>query len=274
VSLAAGSRRWLPRAAPVIALALLLGGCATTGDARGPRAVPKQRSDPWENWNRKVFAFNEGLDANLLKPVSTVYVNALPQFVRTGVDNFFNNAADAWSAINNLLQGKGEPAFQDFVRVSTNTTLGFFGLFDWASQFGLEHHYEDFGQTLGHWGLSPGPYVVWPVLGSSSVRDSVGLPLDLAASPALFVSGTAVKWGMTGVHLVNARADLLGASKLLDEIALDKYQFVRDAYLQRRRSLVYDGNPPDEPDPTDPGDVQDGAASAPPPPAAPPSAPK
>jgi len=256
---------WL-LAALALAGVLGLGGCATTQDAH-PR--PTQRSDPWENWNRKVFAFNEGLDDRLLKPVAKTYVQIVPRVVRTGVDNIFNNFADAWSAVNNVLQGKGEPAFEDLIRVTANTTLGFFGLLDWASQMGLEHHYEDFGQTLGRWGFAAGPYVVWPVLGASSVRDSVGLPLNLYVSPAVFVHTAAGQWAVSGLHLVSARADLLGASQLLDEIALDKYQFVRDAYLQRRRSLVYDGNPPEEPDPND----ADGANSAAPPPANPASSP-
>ena len=163
----------------MVGASLPLGGCATTKslvtDARGG---PGARLDPWENWNRKVFAFNEGLDERILKPVATGYAKVVPQFVRRGVDNFFANAADAWSAVNNVLQGKPEPAFTDVVRFTTNTVFGFFGILDIASEFGLEHHYEDFGQTLGRWGFGAGAYVVWPVLGPSSVRDSIALPAD------------------------------------------------------------------------------------------------
>jgi phospholipid-binding lipoprotein MlaA len=249
----------------VMALLFALGGCATTTtlikDARGG---PGARLDPWENWNRKVFAFNEGLDEKVLKPVATGYAKVVPQFVRRSVDNFFANAADAWSALNNVLQGKPEPALQDVVRVTTNTVFGFLGLLDIASEFGLDHHYEDFGQTLGRWGFGAGAYVVWPVLGPSSVRDSIALPADRwFASPAVFIQDGRWKTGITLVQLVNTRANLLGATQLLDEIALDKYSFIRDAYLQRRRSLVFDGDAPDLPQPVDaPADAPTGAASA------------
>jgi phospholipid-binding lipoprotein MlaA len=223
---------------------LALGGCATIQDARGG---PGQRLDPWENWNRKVFAFNEGLDEKVLKPVATGYAKVVPQFVRRSVDNFFGNIADAWSAINNVLQAKPEPAMQDVVRVTTNTVFGFFGVLDIASEFGLEHHYEDFGQTLGRWGFGAGAYVVWPLLGPSSVRDSAALPADRwFASPAVFINDGRWQGGLTALQVINTRANLLGASQVLDDIALDKYTFLRDAYLQRRRSLVYDGDVPDD----------------------------
>lgn len=235
----------------VLALLLALGGCATT--LNDVRAGPGARLDPWENWNRKVFAFNESLDENVLKPVATGYAKVVPQFARRGIDNFFNNAADAWSAVNNVLQGKGEPALQDVVRVTTNTVFGFFGLLDIASEFGLEHHYEDFGQTLGRWGFGAGAYVVWPVLGPSSVRDSAALPADRwFAAPSVYIQDGRWQAGITVLQIVNTRANLLGASKLLDDIALDKYSFIRDAYLQRRRSLVYDGDAPELPQPADP----------------------
>jgi phospholipid-binding lipoprotein MlaA len=230
---------------PLLALALGLGGCATIDAAR---AGPGKRLDPWEGWNRKVFAFNESLDENVLKPVATAYSKVVPQFARRSVDNFFANAADAWSAVNNVLQGKPEPAFQDVVRFTTNTVFGIFGLIDVASEFGLDHHYEDFGQTLGRWGFGPGAYVVWPLFGPSTVRDSIALPLDRAASPALAISDGRWQFGITVLQIVNTRANLLGASRVIDDIALDKYTFLRDAYLQRRRSLVFDGDAPEAPD--------------------------
>ena len=164
---------------PSVVLSLGLGGCASTvqqARASGPGA----KLDPWENWNRKVFAFNEGLDEHFLRPIATGYANVVPRFVRRGVDNFFSNAADAWSVVNNILQGKGEAASQDFARVMTNTTFGFLGVLDIASEMGLEHHYEDLGQTLGHWGFGAGAYVVWPVLGPSSVRDSIASRITFA----------------------------------------------------------------------------------------------
>jgi len=242
----------------VIAASLVLGGCATVQQARGG---PGQKLDPWENWNRKVFAFNEGLDTYVLKPVATAYSNIVPQPVRRGVDNFFANAADAWSAVNNVLQGKGQAAFEDVVRVTTNSFFGIGGIFDVASEIGIERHKEDFGQTLGRWGFGAGAYVVWPLLGPSTVRDSIALPLDRAASPALLINDGRTQVGLTGLQIINARANLLGASQVLDDIALDKYTFLRDAYLQRRRSLVYDGNAPDA--------DGDGEPDVPPEPAAP-----
>ena len=243
----------------LVAMSLALGGCATVKDARGG---PGQRLDPWENWNRKVFAFNENLDQYLLKPVATGYAKVVPQFVRRSVDNVFGNAADAWSAVNNVLQGKWEPAFTDVVRFTTNSVIGFGGVLDIASEFGLEHHYEDFGQTLGRWGFGAGAYVVWPLIGPSTVRDSIGLPLDRAASPALLVNSGRLQGAITALQIVNTRANLLGASRLLDDIALDKYTFLRDAYLQRRRSLVFDGDAPALPEtPEPPGSAASPAGS-------------
>ena len=235
-----------PALLALVCVAALLGGCATLREARSSAG---DKLDPWENWNRKVFAFNEGLDEHLLKPVATAYSNVVPQLVRRGVDNFFGNVADVWSAVNNFLQGKGTAGVYDIMRVGTNTVFGLLGVLDVATEVGLEKTREDFGQTLGRWGFGTGAYIVWPVLGPSSVRDSFGLPLDLAASPAsLYKDGTS-RYSLTVLQLINTRANLLGASRVLDDIALDKYTFIRDAYLQRRRSLVFDGNepPPDNP---------------------------
>ena len=243
----------------LLAATLLLSACTTIQTARGGAG---QKLDPWESWNRKVFAFNEGLDENLLKPVATVYSKVVPQFVRRSVDNFFGNAADAWSAVNSLLQGKFQPAFEDTVRFTTNSVFGFFGLLDIATEFGLDHHYEDFGQTLGTWGFGAGAYVVWPLFGPSTVRDSIALPLDRSFSPALVINNGGAQWGITGLQVINTRANLLGASKLLDEIALDKYSFLRDAYLQRRRSLVFDGDEPASPIPPDDAEPAAPAAGA------------
>lgn len=242
-------------AACLLVLASLLAGCATVDPAR---STPAQRADPWENWNRKVYAFNEVVDENVLKPVATTYAKVVPSMVRRGVNNFFGNFSDAWSAVNNLLQGKGERGVQDMVRVTLNTLFGLGGLLDVASEAGLDRHSEDFGQTLGHWGVGAGPYVVLPLLGPSSLRETVAMPLDRAVSPTLAVDADSGGVGLTFLQIVNTRAELLSASRMLDDIALDKYNFVRDAYLQRRRSLVYDGDPPPlpeeeyEPDPPEP----------------------
>jgi phospholipid-binding lipoprotein MlaA len=238
--------RFRPALLALVCVAALLSGCATLREARSSAG---DKLDPWENWNRKVFAFNEGLDEHILKPVATAYSNVVPQLVRRGVDNFFGNVADVWSAANNFLQGKGTAGVYDIMRVGTNTVFGLLGVLDVATEVGLERTREDFGQTLGWWGFGTGAYIVWPVLGPSSVRDSFGLPLDLAASPASLYKDGASRYSLTVLQLINTRANLLGASRVLDDIALDKYTFIRDAYLQRRRSLVFDGNepPPDNP---------------------------
>jgi len=239
-------------------LALALVGCTTIQAARGG---PGQRLDPWENWNRKVFRFNEDVDQAVLKPVATAYTNVVPQLVRRSVGNFFNNFSDAWSAINNILQGKFEAGFEDVTRVSTNTLFGLFGVLDVASEMGLDHHYEDFGQTLGRYGIGAGAYVVLPILGPSTVRDAAAIPLDRLATPPAFFDGTGTQVGLTVLQIVNTRASLLGATRVIDDIALDKYTFVRDAYLQRRRSLVFDGNAP-ETAPTPEGAASDAAGAA------------
>ena len=233
-----------------LALCLLLcglAGCATPGAKSAG-----QRLDPWENWNRKVFGFNEELDVRVLKPVATAYSNVVPQPVRRGFDNFFGNAADAWSSVNNLLQGKFEASGQDLIRFGTNTIFGLGGVIDVATEIGLDHQYEDFGQTLGHWGVGAGAYIVWPLFGPSTVRETIALPLDRAVSPALAINGGGSQYAIVGLQIVNIRAGLLGASRVLDDIALDKYTFVRDAYLQRRRSLVFDGEEPATPDESKP----------------------
>ena len=244
------------RALP-LALGLALAGCSTLGGRS-----PGQRLDPFEPWNRDVFAFNEKLDEAVLKPVATGYSNVVPRPVRRGVDNFFGNVADAWSAINNLLQGKFADAAHDMIRVGTNSLFGLGGVMDVATEFGLEHKYEDFGQTLGYWGVGAGAYIVWPLLGPSTIRESFALPLDRAATPALLINDGAAQFSITALQIVNTRSNLLGASRVIDDIALDKYTFIRDAYLQRRRSLVFDGDSP-------PADESTPApAAAPPKPAA------
>ena len=210
-----------------------LAGCATP-----------QRPDPLEPWNRKVFAFNEGLDKAVLKPTATVYQKVVPSPVRTAATNFFNNIYDLWSATNLFLQGRVTDGLSDVMRFGSNTVFGVLGLADVASEMGMERHNEDFGQTLGRWGMGPGAYIVWPLIGPSTVRDSVALPIELQITPESFVSPDLASNTLLGVRLLNTRANLLQAGNVLDGIALDKYTFMRDAYLQRRRSLVYDGDPP------------------------------
>lgn len=224
-------------------------GGPAAGDS-GDKAQPNPK-DPFEGFNRKVYAFNDVVDGAVLRPVAEGYRRAVPELARTGVDNFFGNLGDIWSALNKLLQGKVVQSAQMTLRVATNTVFGLGGLLDPATEFGLERQPEDFGQTLGTWGVPAGPYLVLPLLGPSTLRDTAALPLDrVVASPSRYLGGGAsAKAGITGVQLVAVRAGLLSASKLLGDVALDKYSFLRDAYLARRRSLVFDGNPPDEDEP-------------------------
>jgi phospholipid-binding lipoprotein MlaA len=226
---------------PVLALALLASGCATL-----PPGVQPSPKDPWERFNRSTFAFNDSLDEHILKPLAKGYTAVLPSPVRTGVTNFFGNFEDVWSTVNQLLQGKIEQTARMTMRVVVNTTVGIGGVFDPATPMGLERHSEDLGQTLGRWGVPPGPYVVLPIFGPSDVRDGLMFPLDHYVSPTLFVDTTTAKLSIDVLEMVQTRADLLQASNLLNDIALDRYSFLRDAYIARRRSLVYDGNPPDE----------------------------
>lgn len=206
-----------------------------------------QAADPLEGWNRGMQSFNDGVDNAVLKPVAQAYVKLVPSFVRTGVGNFFGNLGDGWSAVNHLLQGKPEGALNMTLRLAVNTTFGLGGVLDIASEAGLERRSEDLGQTLGVWGLPSGPYLVLPLLGPSSLRDSVGTAVGMAerTSPQ-FTDEQSLRNAALLLNLVQTRAELLGASRLLDDIALDRYTFLRDAYLARRRNLVYDGNPPDE----------------------------
>lgn len=218
-------------------MAVSLGGCASL---KGPGS-PGQKLDPWENWNRKVFGFNEKIDENVLKPVATAYREVVPAPARLGVDNFFGNVADAWSAVNLFLQGRLKTGVLQTMRFAVNTTLGFGGVLDISTEVGLERNSEDLGKTFGRWGTGTGAYIVWPVLGPSSVRDSFALPFDRRASPALLLDSGNAQFGITVLQAVNARSNFLRAGEMLDGIALDKYTFVRDAYLTRRGSFEEDG---------------------------------
>jgi len=231
---------------------------AATGAASAPGAEPVEspaakpvpsKKDPFESWNRSVFSFNEAVDAAVLKPVAQAYKDVVPEYVRTLIENAFGNVADAWSTVNHLLQGKFESSLQMGMRVATNSVLGFGGLLDIGTEIGLEKQSEDFGQTLGRWGMPPGPYVMLPVLGPSTLRDTAALPVDMQASPTALIDDTRAKLiGVALLQAVSTRAGLLGASRVLDDVALDKYSFLRDAYLARRQNQVYDGNPPESHD--------------------------
>jgi len=225
-------------AALALATAGLLGGCATTG--------PATPGDPFEGYNRAMFKFNDAVDNAVLKPVARGYNRAVPELVRRGVSNFFGNIGDVWSTANNLFQAKPEATATMTMRVAVNTFFGIGGLFDPATEMGLDRKSEDLGQTFGYWGAGPGPYVVLPFFGPSTVRDTIALPADRYVGATLLVDGTWPTTAVVTTETISTRASLLGASDMLDDIALDRYAFLRDAYLQRRRSLVYDGNPPEE----------------------------
>lgn len=231
------SRGWQLVVAMLVAA--LLGGCATTG------ANP---ADPAEPFNRAMFAFNQGVDKALLRPAAVGYEAVLPTPVRSGIANVFNNLGDLAIAANDLLQGKPADAVSDAARFMFNSTFGLLGIFDIASDMGLEKHEEDFGQTLGSWGVGPGPYLMLPLLGPRDLRDAAGLAVDMSADPVGHVAHVPTRNTMTGIRLISDRAALLPADKIIEEAALDKYAYLRDAYLQRRRFLVFDGRPPKEPD--------------------------
>lgn len=220
--------RW--QAIAAVAMAACLTACASTHE-----------KDPFEKFNRSVFAFNDAVDRTALKPAATAYQKVLPAFVQTGVHNFFGNLADVWSSANNLMQGKGEAGMSDFTRIMLNSTFGLGGLLDIASEAGLQKHNEDFGQTLGYWGMPSGPYLMLPLLGPSTVRDTAGLPFDIAADPWGYgISSRARNLG-TVVRVVDQRAVLLDATNLMEEAALDRYEFIRDGFLQQRQNRVFDG---------------------------------
>jgi phospholipid-binding lipoprotein MlaA len=220
-------------------LGLLLTGCAT-----GPNSHP---ADPLEPWNRGVYRFNDAVDRAVLKPVATAYQESAPDMVRKGVGNFFANLEDAWTTVNSALQLKGQAAAESLTRFWVNTLMGLGGVLDVASEMQIPRHQEDFGQTLGHWGVAPGPYLVLPLLGPSNLRDTAALPAEWRGDPVLYVEDAPTRNTLVVVRVVHQRARLLRQEGLLEGAALDKYTFLRDAYLQHRRNLVYDGEPPDEP---------------------------
>jgi len=233
-----------------VALLALAGGLAACASI--PPGAGTNPADPWEVYNRHMFDVNDRVDRAVFKPVAQAYEAVLPQDVRVCVNNMFLNLLEPVNAINNLLQGKPSEAMSDLCRLAVNSTVGLFGCFDVAAKAGAPRSNEDFGQTLGRWGLQPGPYFVLPFLGPSSVRDAFGRLFDfLGTDPLWYIQDIPVRNTLVGVRLVDTRASLLPAEKVLEAAALDRYQFVRDAYLQLRRNLVYDGNPPRLLDPDD-----------------------
>ncbi len=214
---------------------LALSGCAT---AHSP--------DPLESWNRGVFSFNETVDVHVLKPVAEGYVKVTPQPVRTGVRNFFGNIGDVWSSVNLFLQGRLKEGAASTMRVAVNSTLGLGGLIDLATPMRLDRFNEDLGQTLGVWGAPSGAYIVWPLMGPSSVRDSANIASSMTFSATTLIDGAREDNLARLLNVVSTRAAYLSATDLLDSVALDKYAFTRDAYLQRRQSLIDQGRTPAE----------------------------
>ena len=237
--------QWLINLTRLVLLGLVTSmvGCASI-----PAGVEPSPHDPWEPFNRSVFEFNEGLDAYLLKPVVAGYRFVLPEFVRDGIYNFFSNYSDIYTALQNLLQGKPDYAFSDLMRVVVNTTFGLGGLIDMATPGGLPKHKEDWGQTFGVWGIPSGPYVVLPFFGPSNVRDTFGTAADME-SDYLFrlLPDVALRNSITGLRVVNARNTYYEAGDLLDGAAIDKYSFMRDAYIQRREYQINEGRDDKEP---------------------------
>lgn len=233
-------RRLLWNALASVAL-VMLAGCA---------AVPA-RVDPLEPMNRGLFQVHDALDKVVLKPVVNVYTAVVPKPARTGVSNFFNNIEDAFSAINDLLQAKPQKAGDDLARVMINTGFGLGGLIDVASGAGIERGEEDFGQTFAVWGFGPGPYLFLPLLGPSTVRDGSGLAVRFALGPAGEINDVPVRNSLYGLGVVDARYQAGDALSVVETAALDRYTFIRNAYLQRRRYLIYDGKVPPEPEEKD-----------------------
>ena len=226
-------RRAIAVASVVTAMSLV--GCAST-TANNPK-------DPFESFNRTMFSVNEGIDT-VVKPVAQGYADYVPSPIRTGIGNFFGNIADLWIAVNNYLQGKITEGSSDVSRVIVNTTMGVGGLFDVATHLDLEKHNEDFGQTLGVWGIDTGPYLFWPFIGPRDVRDTFGFLADTYTDPVWRVNNVPVRNSAVVVRFIDVRASLLPADKIVEEAAFDKYSYIRNAYLQNRLNAVYDGNPP------------------------------
>jgi phospholipid-binding lipoprotein MlaA len=227
-------KRWTLLASMGVMLALQ--GCATvkSADAR----------DPWEPMNRSVFEFNQVVDKVAIKPAAQAYVQVVPGLVRTGVSNFLGNLSDVWTLANSAMQLKGQAATETFMRVTVNSVFGLGGLLDVASEMRLEKRKEDFGQTLGYWGVKPGPYVVLPLLGPSTLRDSAALPLDFKGDASQQFSDEATRNALTVTRVVDVRSRLLQTVDVVMAASLDPYSFVRDGYLQKRQNDIHDGNPP------------------------------
>ncbi len=228
----------------IAVVALVLQGCASvkTADAR----------DPWESMNRRIYQFNDAVDTVAIKPAAEIYTQVLPSFVRTGIHNFLGNLSDVWSMANSAMQLKGQATAETFMRIHVNTFLGLGGLLDVASEMRLEKRKEDFGQTLGYWGVKPGPYLVLPLLGPSTLRDTLATPMDFKGDPSQVFPDEATRNSLSVTRVLDVRSGLLQTVDVIKAASLDPYTFVRDGYLQKRKNDIYDGNPPSDFDYGDP----------------------
>ena len=242
-----GSPRWAPASRSTALSLCIAASCA--GCATGIDALPR---DPLEPLNRSIFGFNEAIDKAVFRPAALVYRDATPSVVRAGISNFLGNLEDVWSFVNNLLQFKGQAAARTFMRVNVNTVMGLGGILDVASDLGMERRDEDFGQTLGYWGVTSGPYLVLPFFGPTTMRDFIALPVDSQGYVVSRIHDIAVRNTLEVLDQLDTRVDLLEVENTLSSAALDRYSFIRDAYLQRRRNAVFDGDPPDEEAPAKP----------------------
>lgn len=215
---------------------LMLQGCATVTN-------PDAR-DPWESMNRSVYKFNDALDNVAIQPAAKAYAAVLPSPARTGIHNFLGNIGDVWTMANSALQLKGQATAETFMRITVNTILGLGGVLDVATEMRLEKRKEDFGQTLGYWGVKPGPYVVLPIFGPSTLRDTVAMPLDIKGDAVQQLNDPATRNVLSVTRVMDVRAGLLQTVDVIKAAALDPYSFVRDAYLQKRENDIHDGNPP------------------------------
>jgi phospholipid-binding lipoprotein MlaA len=218
---------------------VFLSGCATT----------QSRVDPFEPFNRAMLQVNDVVDGNFVKPVAEAYVKYTPEPIRSGISNFFGNIEDLFVGINNVLEGNGNRAGDDFGRVLLNSTFGLGGIFDLASMMGIERHTQDFGITFGKWGFPQGPYFFVPLFGPTTVRDGTGTAVRAYLGPTTYIfNNVPLRNSIWGVGVVDARANALGTESMVDAAALDRYRFIRNAYLRSRQYQVYDGKPPPDAD--------------------------
>jgi phospholipid-binding lipoprotein MlaA len=223
-------------------------GLALVTAALAGCAISPSKVDPYEQWNRAMYSVHETVDGAVIKPIAQAYVRDTPEIFRTGLSNFFGNIDDFFAGINDALQGNGNRAGDAFGRVLLNTTFGLGGIFDLASMMGINKDPNDFGLTLGKWGAPDGPYLFVPLFGPTTVRDGTGTLIRVYAAPTRFIDAEWLRNTLWGFGYLDLRAQALQAEGVLDTAAIDRYRFLRNAYLRARRYQLYDGKPPPEPE--------------------------